>query len=602
MLPLPDPAPGAIPGLPALPGPSADATPPRYDRTHLVLTPEQEEKFRERVRRRIDECRKEMGLERRSPGATVFGSGFGSSGYSAALGARTDSWAWKREMNQALYDGVLDWRVNYYGPQSVFKASNYSLNMPKRWVRLMAARLNETQLGTDPFFAAMPQRASADDEAKAVESYTQGQIGKSNLRQAMQEARRVALIRNEAVVKLAWQRRASVFRGPATVMVPPLAVTGTLPDGSPLLGEAPFVMPDGSLVQPGEPIRLGNGDLIYQDDDTVPLSPDAPDAEVLFKDATFAMPPLPLRQYVAFDDVEQVEVDYEGLDASTIYFKDFLFPPRCRSLREADIMVHVYDATLNELRATYGGFETFENYASGYGAAEGGRARPEQGESETASTRETVGVHECYVLADPDETGRDKWIFCPYDYEGDRFLFLDYLKNHMPRPPFVMIPGVERVENRAYGVGVYEMARDKALFVDLMFNRVNFMASKSGSATFIDEDAIVEVKEGGLKFRLGTDELWTIKGGQGYGPERPPVFRVNLAEVPEQALQLMEEMQQAGQLEIGIVGQDDGNASGLPSTKTATGVVNIQQTGNSLPCGTGSEEPNCHQIATYDYV
>ena len=63
---------------------------------------------------------------------------------------------------------------------------------------------------------------------------------------------------------------------------------------------------------------------------------------------------------------------------------------------------------------------------------------------EHGSVRKTIGVHECYVLCDPDETGEDKWIFCPYDFEADEILFADYLKNHMAEAPFEMIPGVER--------------------------------------------------------------------------------------------------------------------------------------------------------------
>ena len=398
----------------------------------------------------------------------------------------------------------MGWRKAYCGAGSVFQASKYTLNTPKRWVRLLAARLNEVQLLTDPFFAVMPQptmtgattaaqppspanmaQALANPAmppaavpappsnpkatlAKDTESYTHGEIRRSNLRETMMEARRAALIRNEAVVKQTWVKWASTFWGPAKqVLVAPQAafVTGSLPDGSPMLSVG-WPLPDGSLIAPGEPVRLPSGDYVFKGDEVIP-SPVLPGADALLKAPEFIMPPPEQCQFLDFDDLEQVEIE-EGLDASTVYFKDFLYPIRCRSFKEADIMVHIYDGTLNELSASFANFQTFEDYAQSFGTSEVNRARPEQGEQEFASARELIGVHECYLLFDADQDGKDEWIFCPYDFKNDRLIFYDYLKNHMPRPSFVMVPGVEKVESRAYGTGIYEMARDKNLYVDLI--------------------------------------------------------------------------------------------------------------------------------------
>jgi hypothetical protein len=581
-----------------LPGaqPSGDPTPPVYDQTTLVLTPDQESRFASYVHARIDECRQEMGLNMYSSrGTAVMASGMSlhSSRWSTGIDSVEDSWAFRRELNQRHYDGDYSDRKREVG--SVFQASNHSFNLPKHWTRTLASKLDEVQLLTEPFWAAMPQRTTSEDRSKAVEAYLQDQLSQSNVRGTLQEARQAGLIRNEAPVKVSWVRRASTFKGPARVLVnsevaPAAGADGypvTLPDGSPMLNPVPLAMSDGSAIDPGAPVRLPNGDYIFEHDDVIPAVPKPgqvlpPGAMCLLKEPSFIMPPQGQAVYQDFPALEQVEVDYEGLQADTLYFKDFLWPVRAASLDNADIMVHVYDASLGELRRTFGGFDTFEVYASSFGTAEVSRGKQEQGEIERGSIRELVGVHECYVLGDPDETGEDKWIFCPYDYQRKKFIFRDYLKNHTKKPPFVLIPGVEKVQNRAYGAGVYEMSRDKSHYVDLMFNRVNFSASRSGVADFLCEDALVATQDGALAFTVGDGNIWKIKMNSGYGPDKPPLFRVKLEDVPEAALELMEKMIQAGQLEFGIVTAGDTAASNLPSQNTATGIIDIQQTGNAL--------------------
>ena len=127
------------------------------------------------------------------------------------------------------------------------------------------------------------------------------------------------------------------------------------------------------------------------------------------------------------------------------------------------------------------------------------------------------------------------------------------------------------------------MAKDKRLFIDLMFNRINFMASKAGSATFVCKDGIVQCKEGGLEFILGTDTVWEVPADSSWGPDKSPVWRANLAEVPEIAMKMMEEMSQAGELEFGVISAADGSANDLNSSGTATGVGRHPEHGQQPP-------------------
>ena len=585
------PAPGAlpapsIPGLaaaPALPAPGtapAPPPPPTYDQSYLALTPDQETRFADYLHQRITECRKAMGLEYNATPGVSFGH-YGSR-WSSGILSETDSWAYKREINQRCYDGDFEWRKAVHPKDAIFHTSNYSLNPAKGWARKTWSKLDGVQLSTDPFFAAMPQRNASDDLARAAEMYLQDVIGASNLRETMQEARRAALIRNDAVVKISWKKRVMPFVGPARVMVaPPMSPAGQLPDGT-LLMVTGQQMADGNIVPPGEPIRVKDGDCIYENDTTLTLSDGSdgsPVQQVLEKDPTFTMPAPGTAIYQDFPSLPQVTIE-EGLDSATVGFKDFIFPLECRSLQEADVMVHVFDSTLNDMRRRYGGFDTFEAYASSYPISDTHRSRPEQGEIPTPSVRKSIGEHEFYILADPDETGEDKWIFGSFDYQQKKFIFRDYMLNHMDRSPFVMIPGVEKIENRAYGSGVYEMSKDKLEYADAMLNRVAVMASKAGKALFKRKGAIVEEKEGGLEFVFGDPHIYEVDDTS--SATNPPVFEVTSGDVPEIANELRSEVLQAAQLEFGQLTPGDGAEGNLDPSKTATGNAILQQTGNSL--------------------
>lgn len=604
------PEPGSvIDGLPApddgsmtVPPDDAPPTPPpptpEFAQTSLVLTDELEKAAKQTLRERIDHCRKEMGLDHSlTRGITVAGNGHNGLGNESIFNTTRDSWAGKRDRHQAFYDGDLAWRKTHYGAGSIFQESNHTLNIPSRFARLMAAQLDADQLSTDPWCAVMPQQSVQALQgtnatlAKAIEAYIQAEFERSNFKDVLAEGRQAALIRNDATFKVNWTRRFSGFTGTATVLVNALAVAlpGVVePDGSPAVRQLPgprLPMSDGTFIAPGAPFVLPDGRHIYQDDDVLPDPMGGPDR--LLKYPQFQMPPEEQRVFQTIPNLKQVSVDYEGLEIKTMFFKDYLFDIRAATLRESDIHVHVYDDTFSSLRRKYGQFASFAKYDK-WKTSEASRARPTQGEREYASTRECAGIHETYILADLDGDGDDEWYLVVYDYQADAIIFIDYLLNHMKEPPFVMIPGVEKVEGRPYGVGVYQKLADNALFVDLQINRINFKAGKGASFTIADPAAIQECKDG-LKLVLGSDHIYhfTDDGAQKYGANGMPVRRVNLAELTDQEWKILENAVSFGALEMGLSTDADSSVSNLNPSKTATGIVSNERSGNALQGKTG---------------
>src|SRR5882724_5106265 len=331
----------------------ADPNEQKIDVGGLQLTPAQHDRLITRAMNRIQELREEMGID--------------------ASGMAVDNgWAWQREKNQRQYDNEWTWRRALGG---IFAYSNFSLNISKRYARLMAAKTTDTLVGTDPFFSAMPTQHGSPELAKQGEWYVQEQMSQAKAKRSIKEAEKTALIRDEAVVKLSWVTNQTHFRGPIEVAIGPFAYQRS--DGEPAQFGA------------GDPIMTPEGDYIYRDDDVF----EDPNVQGLFH--LGKEPAVTFRhqfEYKWFPDLDQTLEGPEGLDVRTLDYRDFLCPLKVASIHEADICVHLFDDQYERLKNQYRGFPLAEQYFAEYvpGTNEGktsGDQQPkvEKGEMEDAS-------------------------------------------------------------------------------------------------------------------------------------------------------------------------------------------------------------------------
>jgi hypothetical protein len=523
----------------------------------LRLTQAQADRLVQRAITRIKELRGEMGIEE--------GGGCGNGG-----------WAWQRQKNQNQYDNEWEWRKAMGG---IFKYSNFSLNISKRYARLMAAKTSDDLVGTDPFFSCMPTETPVGDPAlaKQSEGYVQDEISQSNAKQRIKDAEKTALICNEAVVKISFVTNDTHFRGPGTVAVGPFQYEA---DPTPDNTRGIF------FFGPGEPVMTPRGEYIYQKDNFIP------DKEVEGLMRLEKEPKVVIRHAPEFaykENLDQTLKGYTGLDVRTLDFRDFLCPLNVATIHEADINVHLFDEDWDRLKATYRGFDISTAYfEQGYSSGEKA-AKPEKGEQQDVGVSEVLKVVHCgdvYMRCNPyegdpeNDQGFESEIWMIIDVKAEKLIWADYLGNHMKKRPFEVIPGVERVKNRWYGVGVFEMLDHKQLYVDTQFNRVNFKSSKSSSVRFRNRNAVAQWKSG-AKLVIGDDQIYDIEDPR-FTQDNPPLFQVNLTEIDEHAMKLIELMIQAGSTEVGIVGPDDGAMAGLDTTKLATGIKSLERTGNLL--------------------
>ena len=518
-------------------------------KSNLQLTPSQVDAMVERAILRIDELSSQMGL---------FLDGTG----------RVDPTRWMgvRQKNQDQYDNDWTWRLALGG---IFEFSNFSINISKRYARLMSAKSRDDLCGTDPFFAIMPEAVSQEDTqvSMSAEKFLQMKVRQSNVKRSLATGIKLAIIRNEQVMKTTYVANTSKFRGPARVASGPFVYEG----------------PAGQVFTPqGEPVMTPRGNYIYEQDDFIP-DPNVEGQFRLRKEPNVAMRFTP--EYDDFPMLDQVLVHQEGVDLRPVDFRDFLCPLNAASIHEADINVHLFDEQWERLVATYGMFEASQDYVNQPYMA-GAKAAKESkqevtGEVEAGSQAlKIVNCADCYMRMDVDDDGIEEEIWCIIDRKAKKAIWYDYMGAHLAKRPFEVIVGIEQVADRWYGTGVFEMLDHKQLYIDTQFNRVNFKSSKNSSVRFRNRNSVAQWKAG-QELVFGDDQVLDIDDPR-FTASNPPLFQVQLTDIDENAMKLIELMLQAASTEVGIVGPDDGNMAGLDTTKLATGIKSLENTGNVL--------------------
>jgi hypothetical protein len=406
--------------------------------TGLKLDEAQEAAMVQRALDRISELKTEMGLQ---DGGRC----------------QVEGWMWEREKNQKQYDNDWLWRAALGG---IFVHSNFSLNTAKRFARLMAAKTTDDLIGTDPFFACMPTQHGDPETAKEAEWYLQEQVSQSNAKESIADAEKIALIRNESVVKSSYVTRRTRFRGPATVATGPFMYQAS----------------GGNHFTPaGEPVMTPKGQYIYEKDDVIP------------------------------------DPNVQGL---------------MRLQKEPDVAFrHAFE------------FQQFPNLDQWL----------------------IPNCADCYMRADVDGDGIEEEVWLIIDRKAKKVIWYDYLGAHLKKRPFEVIVGIEKVPNRWYGVGVFEMLDHKQTYIDTQFNRVNFKSSKNSSVRFRNVGG--HAMENRPELVFGDDQVLDIEDPR-FTRKTRHSFRSNLTDIDPNAMHLIELMLQAASTEVGIMGPDDGNMAG----------------------------------------
>ncbi len=557
----------------------AEAAGPRMPfPTSYVLTREQEEELVSHALGRLRELEEESGRSRSAHGDWWTHAGREGAEESDPLGIRRTerTWMGKRRLYDLVYDNNADHRAVILG--GIFAKSNLVVPLARRITRQMTARAVNYFFGTDPWFSAYPVGERDRELAGKADRYARWKMDQAKLKRALELAVERAFVLGEAVVKTSWARREQLYRRQAAVLVD----------------------------EAGEPVTAADGDYIHEHDEWVPqVVEDATRPGSLLRGGVPVLKrdgrtPRPKVLRFVEKTVPRRIRHYSGPEAQVVNYGDFLCPQTARSIQEADCVVHLYDMPVMELadqwrrdaesagaeedavatRRAIGLIRGMANAGSLPGSQQDA-AKP--GEDEGGMTRPSApvaSIAEFHLRYDADGDGMMEEIMLVLDRNTGMPVFYDYEANVTPDGlrPFSAVR-VNEVPGRWYGIGAMEMFETTQRFVDLTVNRWNFAQSNAARVDFWSPHNTLEGRQ---------NPHLALNWGGTYTPAPGKTARDCLESVyleshkgPELRAH-MEFFMQMAMNESGVQHANDAQAAGFDSAKLATGIRNIEKSGQEM--------------------
>lgn len=561
---------------PITPDPNAPKVP---FQSNLVLTGEQEKKMIEHAFRRYQTLNSELGRDvtmnpqwwmNQTPMANAV---LASQGLQAA-----DTFLGKRTRYDAYDLNDVSWRPFTFGPDNIFMSSNLAVPVVRRICAQMTARAQNQFFGSDPWLsitpAPVPEYDPIDDAgiAQRIERFARFKLNEANTKEDMERAVARAMVLGECPVKTTYVVRDQLFNVEARVLTD-------------INGDA---------------VRASDGNVITEQDEFVDAQ-DGTGKRVLARDPLIEEPLAPVWQKLPLN---RHQVLFEGPKSEPIYYKDFLCPLTATDVQTADCVIHLYDKPVAEFvdlvvkRGMVGDtaddrmgaaqkmvalVKQLDSNSPQPKAAQTQELRPNDNFS-SAPEVETGGpiseFAEFYLWFDANGDGVAENIMLICDRNTQAPIFYDHVANVTTdglRP--IEIVRVRPVEGRWYGLGVYEKFETYQTTLDLLVNRWNFSQSRAGR---VDMWRATDTQEGDRdpNLKLNWGSTYTPKPGVDPKSILVPIYLNDIKF--EQIRLMMEFFLQLLYNESGVATANDSQTAGLESSELATGIINIQESGDEL--------------------
>lgn len=496
----------------------------------------------------------------------------------------------KRHLAHLVYHMEMDWRGDMLG--GIWKESNIHLPLTRRTVQQQIARAAAYFFGTSPWFSASPKPTSDTwnaDFADKCDRWAKHEADQSNLDGTLTETIKLAFIQGEQVTKTIHDRHVSYYRKEAMIACDPKGNPFVAKDGDYIFENdrfIPYVPPaadDGAVV--AQPAMFQPGTMVLQRDNMTPR----PDFDLHFEKRL----------------IDRKIVHFDGARTINIRYMDFLCPLTAPDIQRAGDEYHLYSeqvislvnrlmqnewanqvlspkeqlAAISELTSQFIGGTGDDKQAS----AE--QPRPEQREAEQMMGRDRnepeISIAESYHHYDIDHDGVLESLVLIQDKDGRVPIYYDYVANvtHDGTRPFT-VHRVNAVEGRWHGQGQCETLNPLQIAADLQLNRWNFAQTSAARVDFFAPQLTIEGEK---------DPRLKVNWGRSYRKKDPKtpageiLESVYLREIKGQDLQqLMELMIQMMTNMSGIANANDSRMAGLDTAELATGVNNIEQSGQEL--------------------
>jgi len=546
--------------------------------TAYILTRDQEDELIDHAMTRLEQLERETGRD------VCAGEWWGKDAqgveYQDPEGREgpQQTWMGKRHLYDLTYKNEVGWRSRLLG--GIFAQSNLVVPAARRIARQMIARAVNYFFGTDPWFAIYPVGILDRDRADKADRYIRWKMDQAKLKRSEEQAIERAFIVGEAVVKTSWANRAQIYKTRAAVLVDEFGADILAADGDYILADDPWIMEAQEDPETGEMIPSGR--IVLKRDGVTPQPPEMNFVEKL---------------------ITRRIVHYKGPEAKVIHFMDFLCPLEAESIQQADCVVHLYDKPLMELADEWK--KSIDASESAEVKAEGIRKAVEllrtlatsSGQPKSAQNSDTVDnsteisrienqaqpiveIAEFHLRYDCDGDGILEDVMLVMDRRSRTPIFYDYEANITADGlrPFSVIR-VNEVPGRWYGIGAMEMFNTSQQIVDLLVNRWNHSNTRSSRVDFWNPHNTIEGR---------ANPNLELNWGGTYTPAPNKTAKDCLESVylenntGEQVQELSEFFMQLMSNESGVANSNDGQLAGLESTKLATGIRNIEKSGQEL--------------------
>lgn len=465
----------------------------------------------------------------------------------------------KRAYYEAMSENRWEHRQWANGPDSIFGRSNMNAPLCRRISRALAAKAINGFFGTKPYFVCYPVGPSDLESSESIQKVAEQRLESSNGTASLRDAVNIAFDLGECVVKVAHRNRSSLYRKNDVV----------LGDGS------------GGVV-------LGqDGEYITEKD--VWVMAEVPDAmgipapmKTLKRDG---VTPWPRGAQWLRGSFARTVTHYKGPEITNIYYRNFLANWDAANLQEAECCIHMYEVGPEELAAMFTDAKGIQILQSIEVLRQISGVNPVSISSDVleagmpASTK--VKVEEYWMRCDADGDGVTEDICYVRINAGGGWtpLFYDYVQNvtDTKERPFYEIVPVRR-KGRWTGIGAIEMFEKHQEAVDLMLNRWAFSTSSSGRILAYDPAAFELANGEEIDLSLNDGKAYKLKPGKKLSDAVQDIYLQDT--VGDKWLAIFQTFLQLAMNESGVQHANDGAMAGMETTKLATGIRNVERSGN----------------------
>ncbi len=497
-----------------------------------------------------------------------------------------------RFMAMMAYAMHYEWRPEVLG--GIFQDSNLHLPLTRRILQQVIARMINYFIGTDPYFAAYDVGAEDKDLADRLERWLRHVLDSENdTKSTLAGIIERILVCGECPVALSYNKQVSYYQTSKSVLVGP--------DKQPILatGDHDYIIQgqDAWIAAQVPVIDPATQKPALDPYTRAPvMQPDPTGAMVLKRDGVTPMPPAEVYEV---QTIWRRSITQEGPQADILMPHDFLYPLNCKDIETADCTIHIYDEPLIQLiHKIFTLPDASPDEVMEYVAKLKARLLPESNNTPAAA-----GNKGRADLNEPiDGLGQNKqepiinwWRVClSYDalQSGNMGnillimtpsgtpLFYDYVANVTPdkKRPY-RLPRVNPVPGRAHGMGLVEIYESLQTNADLMLNRWNFGLSRSGTVVAFQPENTME-GDANRNLEINGGETLHLKPGKTLAETIQTMPITDVRQMPLK--DMLEFIMQLAMNMSGVTNTNDAQTAGLDTMKTATGVRNLEKTGQEL--------------------